>query len=345
MKFDSECKETTIVNIIWQTGNSGRISPVAEVLPVILGGAEIRRASIYNLSNIQEMELDVGAIVLVSRGGDVIPVIAEVVNGTGSIAKPPTSCPECFGEVAMVGENLQCLNTLSCPAQIKGRIINWVNDLSLLEWGTGLIDKLVETGKVRTVADLYKLTIADLEGLERMGETSAKKAYDILWANVEIPLEIFLGGISISMIGISTIKLLMQNGFNTLEKFVKASEVDFLKVLGMGSTRSSSLVKGLKDNKALIKELLNNGIKIKMETTGILSGKSFCLTGAMKNKRAILEKMIQDCGGTIKNSVGKGTTYLVIADPESTSSKAESARKLNIGLISEENLLEMMGQI
>lgn len=341
-KFDNEARESVIRAIVWQVGNSGRLTPVATVDPVLLVGASVTRASLYNLAYVQELGLDVGASVLVSRANDVIPRIEELIKSTGTIAQAPTICPECGGVVEIVGENLNCTNIAKCPAQMIGRIKNWIKELNLLEWGDALIERLVQNGLVSKVPDLYKLTVDDLSSLERMGKKSAQKCYDILWGAVEIPLEVFLGGLSIPMIGQTTIKLIMNSGCDTLEKFGQLQGSDFEQVPGVGPIKANSLADGLITYQDVILELLDNGVKIKSRVDGVLTNKSICFTGSMKNKRPVLEKMATDAGGDLKSSVGKGLTYLVIADPNSNSSKAVAARKLGTVLMSEEDFLELI---
>ncbi len=341
-KFDNEARESVIRSIAWQVGNSGRLTPVATVDPVLLVGATVTRASIYNLSYIEELELDVGAVVLVARANDVIPRIEELVKGTGTIAKAPTHCPECNGKTEMQGENLVCTNSIDCPAQIIGRIKNWVKELNLLEWGDSLIEKLIESKKVTTVADLYTLTVDDLAGLDRMGKKSAQKCHDLLWASKEIPLDVFLGALSIPMIGGSTIRSIMNAGCDTLEKFGQLGATQFEQVPGVGPTKAKSLADGLKSNQQLILNILDNGVKIKDKIVGKLTGSKIAITGSTTTKRSDLEKFISDNGGENKSSVSASCTHLVIADINSTSSKAVAARKLGIKLIDEKSLLNMV---
>jgi len=341
-KFDNETRESTIRDIIWQVGNSGRVTPVAVVDPVQLVGATVTRASIYNMAYIHELKLDIGARVLVARANDVIPRIEELVKGTGKCAKAPTACPECGGDIELDGENLMCTNTEGCRAQIIGRIKNWVSELNLLEWGDTLIEKLVDDDKIANVSDLYTLTVKDIASLDRLGDKTAQKCYDILWANNEISLEVLLGALSIPMIGQSTIKAIMSAGCDTLKKFGQLSAKEFEQVPGVGPTKAKSLEDGLKHNQDIILALLSNGLKIKAKVFGALTGKSVCFTGSMENKRPVLEKMAADAGADVKGSVGKGLTYLVIADPNSSSSKAQAARKLGTVLISEDDFLDLV---
>jgi DNA ligase (NAD+) len=341
-KFDNETRESTIRDIIWQVGNSGRITPVAVVDPVQLVGATVTRASIYNIGYIEELGLDIGAKVLVARANDVIPRIEELVKGTGKIAKHPDFCPECGGLTKLDGENLVCGNTKHCRAQIIGRIKNWVAELNLLEWGDTLIEKLVDAKKVKTVADLYKLKVNDIANLDRLGEKTAEKCLKILKDNMEVPLEVFLGALSIPTIGQSTIKTIIKEGCDSLEKFGQLGATEFEQVSGVGPVKAKFLADGLKHNQQLILDLLTNGVKIKKTINGKLTGKSFAITGTLSIKRAEVEKLIQDNGGEVKSSVGKGLSYLIISDPQSTSSKAQAARKLGTILINETQFLGLI---
>lgn len=341
-KFDNEARESVLRDIIWQVGNSGRLTPVATVDPVVLVGATVTRASLYNLSYIEELGLDIGATVLVARANDVIPRIEEVIKGTKSVAKPPKHCPECGGAVRMDGENLVCTNTEHCRAQIIGRIKNWIKELNLLEWGDTLVEKLVDAKKVKNVSDLYKLEVDDIANLDRLGEKTAKKVLEILWANKKVGLEVFLGALSIPMIGQSTIKAIMNAGCDDLTKFGQLGATEFEQVPGVGPTKAKFLADGLKHNQKLILALLTNGVEIKAKVVGTMTGKSVCFTGSMKTKRPVLEKMAAEAGADVKGSVGKGLTYLVIADPSSTSSKAQAARKLGTSLISEEDFFDLV---
>lgn len=343
MKFESIAKEAYVSEIINQVGNSGRITPVAVFNPkVSLMGAEVERASLHNFSNIAELGIDVGATVLVCRSNDVIPYVEEVTKSTGTIFSTPTNCPECNSLLIEKGEYIQCPNVDGCRAQIIGRLTNWVKELNILEWGTSLLEKLVDTNKVNTIADLYKLSVNDLSNLDRMGDKSAQKCFDSLWSVKEIPLEAFLGALSIPTIGQSTIKSIMKAGCDDLTKFGQLGAAQFEQVPGVGPVKAQFLADGLKDNQSLILELINSGIKIKEKVIGKLSAKSIAITGSTNTKRSVLEKFISDNGGEYKSSINKSCTHLVIADINSTSSKAISAKKIGIKLISEDDLLNFI---
>jgi DNA ligase (NAD+) len=343
-KFNSLAKEGYIADIEIQVGNSGRITPVAVFNPkVSLLGAEVEKASLHNFSNIMELGVGIGATVLVCRSNDVIPFIEEVIDPPAKIFTAPNNCPECDAKLINVGEYVQCPNVYSCPAQVNGKIINWVKELNILELGEKLIEKLVESKLVHTPDDLYKLSVDQLSNLDRMGKKSALNVYDSLWTVNPISLDIFLGGLSIPLIGSSTIRLLMESGYDSMDKIraLTLNQVESIK--GIGPMRGQSLIKGLKNNEKIIDNLLANGIKIKEKVMGNLSGKSFVFTGKMEHKRNELEQMVSDAGGEVKSGVSSGLSFLVIADAEtSMTSKAVKARQLGTKLISEDEFLEML---
>ena len=346
IKFDSVAREGYISDIIIQTGSMGRLTPVAIFNPKIsLMGAEVERASLHNFSNIANLGIDIGATVLVCRSNDVIPFIEEVTQSTGTVFQPPTHCPECGVGSIENGEYYQCPNVAMCPAQKVGRLANWIKELNVLEWGSTLLEKLVESGLVNTIADLYTLSVDDLASLDRMGKRSAQKAYDLLWENVDVPLEIFLGGLSIPLIGQSTIKAIMAAGCDSLEKFGQLGAANFEHVIGVGPGRANSLADGLKNNQQLIIDLIANGVKVKLKQkniSGKLSNKTFVFTGTLSIKRADASKKVIDEGGIVQDRVTEGLDYLVISDPSSTSSKAQKARKMGIKLISEDEFLDLV---
>lgn len=340
-KFDAETKITKVKAINWQVGNSGRITPVAEVESVFLAGANIERVSLHNYSNVKELEIDVGAEVLLKRANEVIPYITEVVTKTGTIVKAPASCPDCKSKLSWKGEYLSC-NNLDCASQVWGRIRNWIKVHNILEIGETLTTRLIESKLVLDPADLYTLKAKDIAELDRMGEKSAQNVIDSIAKSIPTTLSKFISGLSIPGIGESSIKLLESVNISNLDALLKATLTDFIITDGFGEVKAKSLFDGLKQNKKLIQKLLDNKVEIKDLSQNKLYGKSFCFTGAMENKRALLEKMVSDNGGTVKGSVSKGLDYLVINDLNSTSSKAQAAKKNGTNLLSEKEFLKLI---
>ena len=341
-KFEAPKREARITKIEWQVGATGRITPVAYFTPVELFGATITQASVYNIAYIRKLGLRVGGRVLIARANDVIPRVVSCRDPAVQCEEAPSHCPVCGSGTQMDGEHLTCPNTADCPAQAVGRIGRWIAALDIKEWGDTLIERLVATGKVKSVPDLYRLTVADLAEMDRLSEKMGEKLRILLWEKNPIPLEIFLGGLSIPGCATSTIRLVMDHGRDTLEKMQSALIDDFLKIPGLGPVKSQALTTWFLHHRDLVDDLLARGIRIRDVVRGSLSGKSFCFTGTMRHKRPDLEAMAVAAGGVVKGSVSKGLTYLVIADPTSTSSKAQAARKNGTTCISEDDFLALL---
>lgn len=340
-KFAPVSRESVIEGITWSVGVTGRITPVAALSPVRLFGAQVTNASLYNTRYIATMGLDIGARVLVARAGDVIPKVVSLVRGTGTIARHPDRCPSCDHELVMEGEYLVCPNKAGCREQLVGAVEHWMVELGVMEWGRSVIEKVIEAGKLSGLEDLYRLTVEDLSVLEGLGKKSAKSLIGNLQAKNPVPLCKFLSGLAIPLWGTSSFELVIASGFDTVEKISKVNQEDLVKISGIGPGRAKSLVDWFAGHDVVAK-LLAAGVQIKPQATGNLVGKSFCFTGSMKHKRPELEAMVLENGGTVKASVTKGLNYLVIADPNSTSSKAQAARKNGTLCISEEAFLGML---
>jgi len=338
-KFEAPEAQTTVRDIIWQVGDTGRITPVAEFDPVFLLGAEIRRASLYNVSNVENLGVDIGAEVLISRRNDVIPACESVVKPVGTVAKAPNKCPACGAATIRSGEYLLCTNKQSCPEQVKGRINKWVGELNILEWGEAILKKLIASGLVSDVADIYKLKVEDIESLDRMGNKSAVNLITELDKFREISLENFLGGLCIEGIATSSVKLVIDSGYDSLDKIQKMTINEFENIAGFGVVKAEQFYNGLKENKNRIDDIIAAGVKIKGKIIGALTGKSFCITGSLSMPRAKMQAMIIDNGGSVKSSVGKGLSYLICEDPSGSSSKLQAARKNGTKLISEKEFL------
>lgn len=345
LKFPHEIKETILKEVIWQVGNSGRIIPVADFEPIHLSGAEVSRASLHNIKRVKDLDIKLGDTVIISRRNDIIPFLEyKLLSAEDGIEiSIPTNCPSCDSSLEMQGEYLICPATDICPSQIKGGLINWIDGIGILEWGEGLIDKLVNSELVEEISDLYHLTVEDLMSLERMGQKSAQKAYDILWSHKELPLEILLGSLSIPNCASSTVKMIIDAGYNSLNKILTISFEDLQKIHGIGDVKAKSIIEGLKRNKKIIEEIMSKGITIKeISNTGKLNGMKICITGATVIKRNDLKTIINENSGVFKSSITKDCSHLIIADPSSTSIKAQEARNHGIKLISEEEFLGMI---
>jgi DNA ligase (NAD+) len=341
-KFASPAKVTTVLSVNWDTGPSGRVTPVAIVAPVELAGAMVQRASLHNAANVRALGIGVGDEVLVSRRNDVIPYVEEVVEKRGKPDEPPTTCPVCGAPLSVEGEYLVCRNT-TCRAVVEGRIQNWVGAVGALEWGDKLIEQLVEARLVGEPADLYKLTWQQIAALDRRGEKSAKKSLGELTSRLPLTLPVFIAALGMDNFALQTARLLVAAGYDTIDKLLAAREADLASITGLGPIKAASIVRGLASRKDEIQRLLAAGIvPVTPQEAGPLSGLTFCFTGTSTRPRAELTELVESRGGRVLAAVTKELQYLVIADPSSTSSKAVKAKKLGTKLITEEQLMELI---
>jgi DNA ligase (NAD+) len=247
----------------------------------------------------------------------------------------PEVCPACQSAVHWEGEHLVCTNVENCPAQTVGRIRRWVKGLGILEWGEVVIEKLVVGKHVESVADLYRLRYEDLVGISGLGEVSARKLLSELRRPLPVSLPKFLGSLCVPLCGEITFEALVLAGFYTVEKLRTARSNQLCTVPSVGPSRAEALVAWLTKNHAMVDDILEAGVSLRERSSGKLTGKSVCFTGKSSRPRAELERLAEQAGASVKSSVVRGLTYLVMSDPESTSSKAQAARKLGTACISE----------
>lgn len=261
----------------------------------------------------------------------------------------PTSCPVCGGEFNL-SENhkkLSCINDF-CLSKYSGRIAKWVSVLGIKELGLTTIEKLIDAGIIDTISSLYYIDYSKIEKLEGFGKRSAENIKKEIESHKKMSLAKFIAGYNICGIGERVIQTIIEEkGYKDIADFWYAESKDFV-CKSVGTITADILYTGLR---ALYDDMVTSlrNVEIieenKPNTSGSkLNGKSFCFTGAMKNKRKDLEQMVSDNGGIVHDGIKKNplTDYLVIADVNSTSSKAVAARKLGVNLISEDDFLGML---
>lgn len=341
-KFASPMKVSRVREILWDTGPSGRVTPVAIVEPVVLAGAKVQRASLHNVANVARLGIGVGDEVVVSRRNDVIPYIEEVTEHVSEAAAPPERCPICDAPLTLEGEYLMCRNAV-CPALVEGRIHNWIDAIGALEWGDKLVATVVEKGLVKEPLDLYRLSVDDIANLERHGQKSAENALGQLTSRLPLKLETFLAALGIEGFSTQTARLVVMAGLDHIDDLLAASEEELAAIKGLGELKAKAIVAGLEARRDEIARLRAFGIEpVSVADAGPLGGKSFCITGTHSRPRKELVQLIEDAGGRVVSSVTKELHYLIIADPSSTSSKATKARRYGTELIDEATLLSMI---
>lgn len=350
-KFPHEQKQTVLRDIVWQVGNSGRITPVAVFDTVNLAGANVTQASLHNISNIRDLcsplntsHFAAGDTILVSRRNDVIPYVEALIspNKTGKILTIPTECPSCQSALQRDGEYLVCKSS-DCEAQAAGAVKRWVQKVGILHLGDTMIEALIEQGIVEDPADLYTLDEATLSAVEMDGKViggNASRIVKQIQAKRTLPLHVFVGSLGIPLIGRSMAKTIIDAGHPSLHALAKTTIAKVASIPGVGQTKADAFVRGYWAKMELIAKLLGVGVQIQKAASGVMNGKSVCMTG-FRDKD--METAIEAQGGTVKSSVSKGLTYLVTSDPNSTSGKAQKARDYGTTIIGVDDMWKLLG--
>ena len=343
-KFADETRVTQLLDVVWQTGKSGRITPVAILEPVALGGVTIKRAGLHNLSNIRDLGLTIGAKVLIKRANEVIPQVVKSLDATTRWITAPGTCAVCGGSTTLDGKYVIC-PSVTCPARLIGNVRKWIEYLEIDYFGESLIEKLVDAGKLRTVADLYRLTEADLVALDGVGTRGAQRALRNLHSRRTIPLYLLFGSLNVSGFGRSLTKYMIEDGLDTPDRILEADVGRLSTVPKFGPERATMVATALRQLEPVVRDLLGF-LEIEQVdpagAEGSLSGKSFCITGRLSRPKKKWQEEIEAVGGIYEKSVKRGLDFLVCADPSSGSSKLKKAAKLGVAVISEEQLGELL---
>jgi DNA ligase (NAD+) len=353
-KYAARGGVTKIENIVPQVGRTGKLTPVAWLTPIPIGGTTVSRATLHNMDVIEQLGVKIGDWVEVERGGDVIPKVVKVVEDKDHPRgdrqfEMPEHCPVCGGNaVRTPGEaDHRCVNA-NCPAKLQGTILHFASRhvMNIDGLGEVLVNQLTERGLVKNVADLYKLTKDDLLKLERMGEKSAENVLAEIEASKKLPLERVIYGLGIRFVGERTAQFLAEH-FGALDAIMNASAEELEEVNEVGPRIAESIVEFFADehNRKLVSDLRKAGLTFtgqKKEKGTKLAGKTFVLTGTLaRHTRDEAKKMIEDAGGRVSGSVSKKTDYVVAGSD--AGSKLDKARELGLNVIGEEELEKMVG--
>jgi DNA ligase (NAD+) len=350
-KFPARQEETLLESIEVNVGRTGAVTPWARLKPVNIGGVTVSRATLHNEDEIARLDVQDGDQVLVERAGDVIPKVVRVVRpGTHRVPfRMPKHCPVCGGEIVRVeGEAVsRCINT-NCPARLKESVLHFAarGVMDIDGMGEALVSQLVDSGLVKNVADLYRLTLDDLVGLERMGKKSAEKLLANIESSRQRPLPRILNGLGIPFVGERTAQFLA-DAFGDLDKIADADEQELQRAEEVGPKVSQSIRRFFheKRNRDLIERLREERLPFqyqgKRKIGGPLAGMTFVLTGTLEGlTREEAEDLIESGGGKVSGSVSKKTSYVVAgADP---GSKLDKANTLGVKVIGEAGLRELV---
>ncbi|MEL7509413.1 MAG: NAD-dependent DNA ligase LigA [Cyanobacteria bacterium J06554_1] len=355
LKYPAEEAPTILQDMTVQIGRTGAVTPVAELDPVQLAGTTVARATLHNADRIAELNLHKGDTVIVRKAGEIIPEVVRVLPNLrpkgAERCQLPTHCPECGEKLVRPADEAvtRCINP-SCPAIVRGDLIHWTSRQALDIAGLGekWVQQLLEQKLVRSVADLYELTVEDLLPLERMGQQLAQKLVDAIQASKSQPWPRVLFGLGIRHVGAVNAQLLAQE-FYTAERLAAAAPKEIEAVYGIGPEIAYSVHEWFQGvaNQQLIERLKAAGVQLEgppppAEPTDLpMAGKTFVLTGTLPTlSRKEAKTKIEESGGKVTGSVSSKTSYVVVGID--AGSKLAKAEKLGIQRLSEEDLLVLL---
>lgn len=354
-KYAARAGITKLESVRWQVGRTGKLTPVAELVPVAIGGTTVRNATLHNMDEIQRLGIKIGDWVQVERGGDVIPKVAKVIDDNNKDyprgkkeIEIPENCPVCGNKVVRIeGEvDYRCVNA-NCPAKLRETILHFASRgvMNIDGMGDALVNQLTERGLVKNVADIYKLTKDDLLSLERMGDKSAQNILDEIESSKKLPLERVIYGLGIRMVGERTAQFLAEH-FGSMEALESAGVEELQNVNEVGPRIAESIVEffSIAANRKLVERLREAGLTLtgyKKQRGTKLAGKTFVLTGTLAHfTRDEAKKMIEDAGGKVTGSVSKKTDYVVAG--ADAGSKLDKAKEQGVKVIDESELEKLL---
>ena len=350
-KFAAEETTTTVRDITWEVGRTGKLTPRASFDPVELAGATIRHATLNNYDDIRRKRVGIGSRVFIRRSNDVIPEILSAVEGDvpERQVEKPTVCPACGAHVEHRGVHLYCTNSLSCAPQIAGRLAHYASrdamDIDTFSEKTAAL--FVEELKLKSIPDLYDLGPQDYMGLQGFGERRINNLMAAIERSKDCTLGAFIFAIGIPNVGAKTAKDLARR-FGTIEALRSATVEQLTEVPDVGEIVARSIVEFFADPSIAtqVDRLLAHGVKPRPEEVqqdSPISGKTIVVTGTLeKLDRRQAEALIESLGGKAAGSVSKKTDYVLAG--ESAGSKLTKARELGVRVLNEQEFFELIGE-
>ena len=359
-KFQAEKALTRLNSVSYQVGRTGTVTPVANLDPVLLSGTIVKRATLHNEDIINALDLHIGDMVFVEKGGEIIPKITAVDTSArlliGEKVRFIRACPECGTPLKRIeGEAAWfCPNEKGCPPQIKGRIEHFISRKAMNIEGLGseTIGQFYSLGLVRDASDLYTLQPDVIAGLERMGERSAQNIVDAVKQSCSVPFERVLFALGIRYVG-ETVAKKLALALHSIDRIIEATTEDLIRIGDIGVRIAQSVVAYFsdEDNLRFVERLRQYGVQMQIteerlsERTDKLSGATIVISGTFTHhSRDEYKALIEQHGGMNTGSVSGKTTY-ILAGENMGPAKLEKARKLGVRILSEEEFLEMIQQI
>ncbi|HEE9845401.1 NAD-dependent DNA ligase LigA [Clostridium perfringens] len=350
-KFEAQEATTKLLDVEWNVGRSGRVSPTAILEPVELAGVTVKRATLNNMDDIARKGVRLGAEVFVRRSNDVIPeimgVVPESLEGTKEIEEPKV-CPACGAHLVHEGVHIYCENTLGCKPQMVKTIVHFAGReaMNIAGFSEKTAEQLFEKLDIRDISDLYKLEYEKLLDLDKFGPKKAQNLLDAIEKSKDCTLEAFLYSLGIPNVGVKTAKDLVKR-FESLENLEKATFEELVSVQDVGDIVARSIIEFFKEERTLkvINELLSLGVNPHYEKKEVLEspfmGKTVVVTGTLENySRTSIKEKLESLGAKVSGSVSKKTDFVIAG--EATGSKYDKAKSLGVTILSEEEFENMI---
>lgn len=350
-KFEAQEATTKLLDVEWNVGRSGRVSPTAILDPVELAGVTVKRATLNNMDDIARKGVRLGAEVFVRRSNDVIPeimgVVPESLEGTKEIEEPKV-CPACGAHLVHEGVHIYCENTLGCKPQMVKTIVHFAGReaMNIAGFSEKTAEQLFEKLDIRDISDLYKLEYEKLLDLDKFGPKKAQNLLDAIEKSKDCTLEAFLYSLGIPNVGVKTAKDLVKR-FESLENLEKATFEELVSVQDVGDIVARSIIEFFKEERTLkvINELLSLGVNPHYEKKEVLEspfmGKIVVVTGTLENySRTSIKEKLESLGAKVSGSVSKKTDFVIAG--EAAGSKYDKAKSLGVTILSEEEFENMI---
>ncbi|MFW6037963.1 MAG: NAD-dependent DNA ligase LigA [Candidatus Saliniplasma sp.] len=351
-KYPAMRKTTKLKEIEIHVGRTGKLTPIAILEPVQLSGTTVSRASLHNEDEIERKDVREGDTVLVEKAGEIIPQVVKVIkekrDGSQEKYDFPETCPVCGSEAKQLGGEVarRCVNA-RCPAQIKQRLELWGSRGAMDIEGLGpkILDKLVEKGVVKSVADLYRLGKIQLTSVERMGDKSTRNLLEEIEDSKDMGLDRVLYGLGIKYVG-SHVAQVLTDHYDSMDEIMEAGQEELEEIEEIGPKIAESIVSFFEDeqNREMVEELRNSGVKMEVEREDVeqfLDGKKFVLTGALENyTRDEATEEIQRYGGRVTSAVSGATDYILVG--ENPGSKLDKAKEEGTTILEEDEFVKMI---
>ncbi len=350
-KFEAQEATTKLLDVEWNVGRSGRVSPTAILEPVELAGVTVKRATLNNMDDIARKGVRLGAEVFVRRSNDVIPeimgVVPESLEGTKEIEEPKV-CPACGAHLVHEGVHIYCENTLGCKPQMVKTIVHFAGReaMNIAGFSERTAEQLFEKLDIRDISDLYKLEYEKLLGLDKFGPKKAQNLLEAIEKSKDCTLEAFLYSLGIPNVGVKTAKDLVKR-FESLENLEKATFEELISVQDVGDIVARSIIEFFKEERTLkvINELLSLGVNPHYEKKEVLEslfmGKTVVVTGTLENySRTSIKEKLESLGAKVSGSVSKKTDFVIAG--EAAGSKYDKAKSLGVTILSEEEFEKMI---